>query len=1394
MKKITFSLLMLFMVVGSAFGQCVNTTQFGSTTADNSGAVQTMTTCLFEQEWRGATGLIIGSDYEFTTTAGYITITDDSNNVLVHGTSPVTVSAVTVTSLRAHINTDAACGTATNCRTVTLQNLTPPSPPANDLCAGAIEITSSGVVAGTTLVATNAGEASCGTSNTAPDVWYFFDDLSGTGFDVDLDLCNGSTGYDSKLSVYSGACGGLTCVTGNDDFCGLQSGVSFTTDGSSRYYVLVHGFGTASGDFELNVQGIIVGAPPVISCPMDITASNDPGACGAVVNFADAIAIDAEDGVITATQTAGIPSGDEFPIGVSTVEFTATDSDSNSVTCTFTVTVTDDEDPMLACQDITVELDAAGNYTLLPGEALASSSDNCPGETVEFLVAGGGGGGTSTLTTTFANNNGASGNMFDLVALNDLVINSFDVNLDSGSSDMEVYFKTGPYLPSVNTAADWTLVGSVAGLVSAGPGVATPLGLSLGINVAAGETVAFYVTSTTSTINYTNGSGTGALFASDANLEFYEGAGNTYPFLNNFNPRVFNGNIIYEVPALVPAPSIAFDCSNVGVNPVTVQITDASGNTATCTANVTVEDNTAPVIACIGSPGNLSESEDFEGTTIPTGWTSDIAVGAQDWTFGSGDLPTGDDFPTFAAIFDDDIAGSGNTNVGTLSSPVYDLSSAVSANVSYEVAFQEAGDQEFSVEVWDGAAWQQIAFYDEDLDPDIQAESFDVTAFMNAAFQVRFAYDDLGGWGWHAAIDNFVVDYEEVSTPLDVTLDANGMATIDTSDLLFTVDEACGWTATTGGASSNTLETTFAGGNGFNGNMFDIVAINDITVNSFDVNLAAGVVDDVEVWFKTGTHVGSETDPTAWTLLGSVNVTSAGDGLPTPLGLSLGQDVTAGDTVAFYVTTITAGATMNYTNGTTPGAVFASDANIEFLEGAGGGYPFNVTFTPRVFNGNIIYDASTLSTTIDLDCSNLGENQFEVTVTDDSGNTATCVATVNVIDDTAPILVCADATIELGEDGTAVVDPEALLAQMPGTFEVITISSDNQSGAVGNTDFTVAVTADETVSFDWDYSTDDGAAFDQFGYLVNGVYTQLTDSAGGNTQSGNATVTLVTGDVFGFRSSSEDGLFGASTTVISNFMPGFTGQFEPANWTLDLDNSDGDAFFVEIPGGPLSFDACGITVLAVDVTEVTCADIGTPITVTVFASDASGNIAACTATVTVVDALGPVITCPADQTVDPGEGNLFYEVPDYFATGEATVTDNCTDPVTITSQDPAVGELISDGVYTVTLTAEDEYGNVGECTFELTVESILGLDDNKLDSSISMYPNPAQSNVTISNSSNILLDKAAIYDTNGRLISTTDLSDMQQEKTIDVSNLATGVYMVQIQGENATAVKRLVKE
>jgi hypothetical protein len=78
------------------------------------------------------------------------------------------------------------------------------------------------------------------------------------------------------------------------------------------------------------------------------------------------------------TQSAGLASGSIFPLGINTVEFTATDAGGNAVTCAFTVTVTDMQTPTAVCQNITIDLDANGNATIVAADVDGGSSDNCP--------------------------------------------------------------------------------------------------------------------------------------------------------------------------------------------------------------------------------------------------------------------------------------------------------------------------------------------------------------------------------------------------------------------------------------------------------------------------------------------------------------------------------------------------------------------------------------------------------------------------------------------------------------------------------------------------------------------------------------------------------------------------------------------------------------------------------------------------------------------------------------------------------------------------------------------------------------------------------------------------------------------------------------------------------
>jgi hypothetical protein len=101
--------------------------------------------------------------------------------------------------------------------------------------------------------------------------------------------------------------------------------------------------------------------------------------------------------------------------------------------------------------------------------------------------------------------------------------------------------------------------------------------------------------------------------------------------------------------------------------------------------------------------------------------------------------------------------------------------------------------------------------------------------------------------------------------------------------------------------------------------------------------------------------------------------------------------------------------------------------------------------------------------------------------------------------------------------------------------------------------------------------------------------------------------------------------------------------------------------------------------------------------------------------------------------------------------------------------------------------------NPTQYTKFLKTES-LGNQDNELSNAIELYPSPAKKQVTLSNSSNILLKTAMIYDLKGKLVSQINLQNMQSERVIDVSSFATGVYMVHIKGEQSSVLKRMIKE
>lgn len=154
------------------------------------------------------------------------------------------------------------------------------------------------------------------------------------------------------------------------------------------------------------------------------------------------------------------------------------------------------------------------------------------------------------------------------------------------------------------------------------------------------------------------------------------------------------------------------------------------------------------------------------------------------------------------------------------------------------------------------------------------------------------------------------------------------------------------------------LDTTYASGNGQAGNMFDVLAFEDVLVTRLDTHLDVGTWE-VEIYTTPGGYPGKAGSPGDWTLLGSVTVTGLGDvstgGAKTPIPLALNVPIAAGDKAGFYVT-VTSGSGINYTNGISEGVIFAQDGAVAILEGLGNAYPFGLFFSARVWNGTLYYD------------------------------------------------------------------------------------------------------------------------------------------------------------------------------------------------------------------------------------------------------------------------------------------------------------------------------------------------------------------------------------------------------------------------------------------------------
>ncbi|TQI71449.1 putative secreted protein (Por secretion system target) [Gramella sp. Hel_I_59] len=185
--------------------------------------------------------------------------------------------------------------------------------------------------------------------------------------------------YDNP--TFDDNCPGTTIIQN----AGLPTGSEFPIGSTTNTFEITDKIGnTATCSFNVTITEQAEDTPPVFdNCSPNITEENDPGECGAVVNFDLPTASD-ESGSLAVTKidNSGLNSGDLFPVGRTTITFQANDGTNDPVTCSFDIVVQDTEAPNITCRsDFSVPSEPGQNFAIVNFNT-PSATDNCGIESV----------------------------------------------------------------------------------------------------------------------------------------------------------------------------------------------------------------------------------------------------------------------------------------------------------------------------------------------------------------------------------------------------------------------------------------------------------------------------------------------------------------------------------------------------------------------------------------------------------------------------------------------------------------------------------------------------------------------------------------------------------------------------------------------------------------------------------------------------------------------------------------------------------------------------------------------------------------------------------------------------------------------------------------------------
>lgn len=1154
------------------------------------------------------------------------------------------VGANTITLTITDINGNVATGTAT----VTVQDITVPAVTTQDITVQ-LDVTGNAVI--TPAQIDNGSADACGIATTALDVTAF--------------TCANLGANTVTLTV--------TDVNGN-----AATGTAIVTVEDVTNPIAI----TQDITVQLDATGNVTITPAQID-----NGSSD--ACGAITLGLDAASFNCSN------------------IGINTVILAVTDASGNIATQTATVTVQDVIAPTVVTQNIAVQLDATGNITITESQIDNGSADACGIATTVLDIT----------TFTCAN-----------VGANTVTLTVTDVNGNSASQTAIVTVQdvTPPTVITQNITVQLDATGNVT---------ITPAQIDNGSTDACGiGTMA--LDSTTFNCSNIGGVNTVTLTVRDVNGNVSTGTA-VVSIEDTTAPVVLTQNITVPLNAAGTATITptqidngssdtcggvslsldvtAFDCSDVGTNTVTLTATDANGNTATGTAIVTIVDTIAPVVITqditvpLDATGNIiiTPAQIDNGSSDACG----ITARALDITaFDCSDIGT----PTMVTLTVTDANGNSSTGIAMVT--VVDVTPPVVVAQDITIQLDTTGNTMITAADIDNGSYDNCG---------IASMSIDVTSFdcsnIGVPNYVALTVTDIHGNSATATGSAIVtIIIEDVTPPVIITqditveLDASGNASITPDQIENGSYDACG-------IQGYTLDTTTFNCADLGANTVNLI----VTDNSNNTGSAPATVTvlDVTPPVVATQNITVQLDPT-----GSVTITPAqiNNGSTDACGITaftLDRDTFDCTNVSVPNTVILTATDASGNSATGTAVVTVVDVtppvlvvqNIQAPLDATG----HVTITPADIDNGSYDNCAIAGMSININtfsCEDYGPNQVIITATDTSGLTSTATVIVTVVDQLPPVVVTQNITVELGPIGTAqiispminngstdncgiagmLLDVENFdcddIGANPVVLTVIDIHGNSATGPAVVTivdtmapvvhTFPVILQLDANGTAAVTAAQVDHGSIDNCG-IANMVLDVTTfDCNNIGTNIVNLTVTDVNGNV-------------ASATgvvMVEEHVPP-TVITQPFTLLLDTDGV-GTITTADVDNG--SFDNCGITVMHLDRTDFTCADLGVnEVVLTVF--DTAGNSAFKPAQVTVVDDVAPIAIAQNLSLMLNPDGEVTIQPSDV----DNGSTDNCSFTLSL-DRDTFNCSDIGTPV-TITLTATDQSGNTDTATATVTI-------------------------------------------------------------------------------------------